>query len=175
MVDYAARSRLDATLEAREILTREGGGVACQGPLTCVGFASMLTLMTMSRTWLARMRRPAAVWGIATLVCEAAVTWMIAVQPPLPNIIRQALVLAPRLTLLGFLGALVRMVTHMDELQKRISLESVFIAFVGSLALVFVFTGLGEAGVWRPRWEMLAPAMMAAWTVGYAYSSWKYR
>jgi predicted neutral ceramidase superfamily lipid hydrolase len=132
-------------------------------------------IMTTPCSWLTRMRRPAAVWGIATLVCEAAVTWTIALQPTLPHAVRQALVLATRLTLLGFLGALVRMLNHMDELQKRIALESVFIAFVGSLALVFVFTGLGEADVWQPRWDLIAAAMMAMWAVSYAYSSWKYR
>ena len=121
------------------------------------------------------MRRPAAAWGIATLVSEAAVTWTIAFQPAVPNVVRQALVLASRLTLLGFLAALVRMVTHMDELQKRIALESAFIAFVASLALVFVFTGLGEAGLWRPRWDLITPAMMGVWLIGYAYSSRKYR
>jgi len=37
--------------------------------------------------------------------------------------VRQALILAPRLTLLGFLVALVRMVRQTDELQQRIALE----------------------------------------------------
>jgi hypothetical protein len=153
----------------------KAGRLACQGHLTYGDRANILTLMRMLCGWSARMRRPAAAWGIATLVCEAAVTWMIAAEPALPKLLRQALVLAPRLTLLGFLGALVRMVTHMDELQKRISLESAFIAFVASLALVFVFTGLGEAGLWQPRWTLLTPAMMGVWVVGYAYSSWRYR
>lgn len=132
-------------------------------------------LMTVPCTSLPRMRRPAAAWGIATLVCQAAVTWMIAVQPALPNVVRQALMLAPYATLLGFLAALVGMVTHLDELQKRIALESAFIAFVGSAALVFVFAGLGEAGIWRPQWDVIPTAMMAVWAVGYAYSSRKYR
>jgi hypothetical protein len=126
-------------------------------------------------TLFARIRRPAAVWGIATLVFEAAVTVMISVHPSLPAGVRQALILAPRLMLLGFLAALVRMVTHMDELQKRISLESAFIAFVGSLALIFIFTGLGEAGLWRPRWDLIASTMMAIWAVGYLYASSKYQ
>lgn len=132
-------------------------------------------LMRMWCTLFARIRRPAAVWGIATLVFEAAVTVMISVHPSLPAGVRQALILAPRLMLLGFLAALVRMVTHMDELQKRISLESAFIAFVGSLALIFIFTGLGEAGLWRPRWDLIASTMMAIWAVGYLYASSKYQ
>lgn len=100
---------------------------------------------------------------------------MIAVHPAWPNVVRQAFILAPRLMLLGFLAALVGTMTHMDELQKRISLESAFIAFVGSLALIFIFTGLGEAGLWHPRWDLIAATMMAIWAVGYAYASSKYR
>lgn len=121
------------------------------------------------------MRRPAAVWGLATVACEAAATWVIAAKPVLPGVVRQAVMIAPRLTLLGFLVALVQMARHLDELQRRIALESVYIAFVASLALVFVFTGLGEAGAWRPRWDLVPAAMMAFWAIGYAYSAWKYR
>jgi len=136
----------------------------------------MFILMTVAcSTMSARMRRPAAVWGIATLVVEAAVTVIIALHPALPNGMRQGLILAPRLMLVGFLAALVRTVTQMDELQKRISLESAFIAFVGSLALIFIFTGLGEARLWQPRWDLIAATMMAIWAIAYAYSSSKYR
>jgi hypothetical protein len=135
----------------------------------------MLTLMRIPCIQLPRMRRPAAIWGIATLISEIAITSMTVAEPAPPSVMRHAIALVQSVLLLGFLGALVRMVTHMDELQKRISLESVFIAFVGSLALVFVFSGLGEAGLWRPRWEWIPPAMMAAWAIGYAYSSSKYR
>jgi hypothetical protein len=124
---------------------------------------------------LPKMRRPAAAWGIATLICEIVVTWITTAEPARPSNVRHAFVLAQCLMLLGFLAALVRMVTHMDELQKRIALESVFVAFVGSLALVFVFSGLAEAGVWRSRWDWIAPAMMAVWAIGYVYSSSKYR
>jgi hypothetical protein len=124
---------------------------------------------------LPKMRRPAAAWGIATLLCDIVVTWMTTAEAARPSIVRHAFVLAQYVMLLGFLAALVRMVTHMDELQKRIALESVFVAFVGSLALVFVFSGLGDAGVWRPRWDWIAPAMMAAWGMGYVYSSSRYR
>lgn len=126
-------------------------------------------------SWVTRLRRPAAIWGIATLVSEVIATWIAAAQPALPGIVRQALVLAPRLMLLGFLAALVRMIRRMDELQQRVALESTCIAFVGSLVLVFVFTALGEAGVWRPHWDLMATAMMAMWAAGYAFSSWKYR
>ena len=134
-----------------------------------------MTAMRMACISVPKARRAAAAWGMATLLSEIAVTWMVAAQPQVPNVLRQAVTLAPRLALLGFLTAMVRMVTRLDELQRRIALESVFIAFVGSLALVFVFSGLGEAGLWHPRWDLISPGMMAIWAVGYAYSSRTYR
>ena len=132
-------------------------------------------LMRILSRWPTGMRRPVAAWGVATLICEAAVTWMVTFHAGLSEGVRTALVLASRLALLGFLVAVVRMLTGIDELQKRIALESVCIAFVGSLALVFVFTGLGEAAVWFPPWNMTAAAMMALWAGAYVYSSRKYR
>lgn len=149
--------------------------VPCQANLTYVRRATMLTAMRMPCVSLPRARRPAAAWALATFVSSVAVTWMIAAQTQVPSVLRQAVTLAPRLMLLGFLSAMVRMVTRLDELQRRIALESVFIAFVGSLALVFVFSGLGESGLWQPRLGLISPGMMAIWAVGYAYSSRKYR
>ena len=86
-----------------------------------------------------------------------------------------ALTLAPLLPLLVFVVVVVRMIQHMDELQQRISLESMFIAFVGSLTVAFVFGGLEQAGVWRPPWNVIGTVMMSMWALAYLYTSWKYR
>jgi hypothetical protein len=131
--------------------------------------------MTTPRTWLARIRRPVLVWALTALAVDVVAKWVVAADPALPTMAQQALMLGPLVPLLGFVGALVRAVRHMDELQQRICLESVFIAFVASLTLIFVFTGLGESGMWQPRWEMIGTAMMALWAGGYVYASWKYR
>jgi hypothetical protein len=45
--------------------------------------------------------------------------------------------------------ALVHMIQKVDELQKRIRFESVFIAFMATLALTFVLAGLDRAGIHR--------------------------
>jgi hypothetical protein len=63
----------------------------------------------------------------------------------------------------------------MDELQKRICLESVFIAFMLTLVLAFVFGGLERAGIYRPAWDSLGTPMMFFWACAYAFSSWRYR
>jgi len=51
----------------------------------------------------------------------------------------------------------------------------VFIAFIGSLIVAFVFAGLEQAGVPRPRWDTVGALLMALWACAYVYSSWKYR
>lgn len=93
----------------------------------------------------------------------------------MPAPAHRALALAPLFPLLVFMVVLVRMVQRMDELQQRICLESVFVAFAGSLTVAFVFGGLEQAGVWRPPWSAIGTVMMAMWAAGYLYSSWKYR
>lgn len=115
------------------------------------------------------------VWALTALVLDIAAKWIVESDPALPAMARQALMVAPLAPLMGFVGALVRMVRQMDELQQRICLESLSIAFVASLALVFVFTALGEAGIWQPPWYMIGTAMMAIWGAAYVYAAWKYR
>ena len=132
-------------------------------------------LMTIRGTWFARARRPVFIWALAALVTQLAVESDSPRQSATPTLGQKALLLAPLLPLLMFMVALVRMVRRMDELQQRICLESVFIAFAGSLSVAFVFSGLEEARVWRPPWTAIGTVMVTLWAVGYLYSSWKYR
>ena len=125
--------------------------------------------------WLRRVRRPVAAWALTALVTELVVEQVLGREPSLPPSTRMAVALAPLLPSLLFVLALVRMVLHMDELQKLICLESVFVAFVGTLALAFVFSALQQAGVSRPPWDSVGEAMLVLWAVAYVYSSWKYR
>jgi hypothetical protein len=132
-------------------------------------------LMTIRDTWFARARRPVFIWALAALVTQLAVEGVSPRESATPTLGQKAVLLAPLLPLLGFMVALVRMVQRMDELQQRICLESVFIAFVGSLTVAFVFSGLEGAHVWRPPWSAIGTVMMTVWAAGYLYSSWKYR
>ena len=125
--------------------------------------------------WLRRVRRPAAAWALIALVSELVVGQLLRREPSLPAGVQMTLALAPLLPSLLFVLALVRMIQHMDELQKLICLESVFIAFIGALALTFVFGALQQAGAYRPPWDSVGEAMLGLWAVAYVYSSWKYR
>ena len=115
------------------------------------------------------------VWAFAALVCELIAERFIGSQSTLPVGAQIAVALAPLVPSLLFMRALVRMVAQMDELQRRIALESVFIAFISTLLIAFVLSALEQAGLFRPRWGSTGTLMMALWAGAYLFSSWKYR
>ena len=125
--------------------------------------------------WLRRVRRPAAVWALTALASELVVEQVLRREPSLPAGAQMALALAPLLPSLMFVLALVRMIKRMDELQRLICLESVFIAFIGTIAFTFILAALEQAGAYRPPWASVGEAMLALWGAAYVYSSWKYR
>ncbi len=125
--------------------------------------------------WLRRIRRPPVAWALTACVAEIAVERLLGRGSVAPGGVRVALALAPLLPSTLFMVALVRMVQRMDEMQQRICLESVFIAFICSLSLTFVFGGLDQAGVYHPPWDMVGESMLVFWGCAYVYSGWKYR
>lgn len=88
---------------------------------------------------------------------------------------------APWLTLmpvepaLFFVWALFRAVQKMDELQRRICLESIFVAFILTLVLAFVLGGLDRAGIYHAGSDALGTPMMFLWACAYIVSVWRYR
>jgi hypothetical protein len=74
-----------------------------------------------------------------------------------------------------FFAALVRTVLKMDEMQKRICIESASIAFLLTLIITFVFGGLDQAGIGRPPWDEVGSFMLLLWAGAYAVSAWRYR
>jgi hypothetical protein len=89
--------------------------------------------MTIPESLLGRIRRPVFAWALTALVSEFIVEWLLGRQSAPFGTARVVLALVPVIPSLLFMLALVRMVQQMDELQRRICLESVFIAFTGSL------------------------------------------
>jgi multidrug transporter EmrE-like cation transporter len=113
--------------------------------------------------------RPVFLWAVAAGFTEVLVTWLLKhKQGP------QWLGLVPLLPYMVFFAAMVRSVLNMDEMQKRINLESASIAFLLALILTFVFTSLEQAGV-RAPWDMAGGFMLLLWTGAYGFSAWRYR
>jgi hypothetical protein len=122
--------------------------------------------------WHSRFTRPVFLWALCALLCEFAVeslgkitTWSV------PS----WLTLLPVIPAVFFVVVLSRAVQRMDELQRRICLESVFIAFMLTLVLAFVVAGLDRAGIYHAKSHALGTHMMGLWASAYIFSVWRYR
>jgi hypothetical protein len=126
--------------------------------------------MTTNRTFSSRFTRPVFLWAVAAALTEILVTWLV-VHEQIPRWAG----LLPVLPFMFFFAAMVRSVLKMDEMQKRICLESASIAFLLTLIITAVFGGLEQAGIARPPWGEVGGLMMLLWAGVYAVSAWRYR
>jgi hypothetical protein len=126
--------------------------------------------MTVNRTFSSRFTRPVFLWAVAAALTEILVTWLV-VHKQVPRWAG----LLPVVPYMFFFAAMVRSVLKMDEMQKRICLESASIAFLITLIITAVFGGLEQAGIARPPWAEVGGLMMLLWAGVYAVSAWRYR
>ena len=126
---------------------------------------------TSTCAWHSRFTRPAFLWAICALLTEIAVQSLGKSRWSLPS----WLTLLPVIPAGFFVVALFRAVQRMDELQRRICLESVFIAFLLTLVLAFVVAGLDRAGIYHAKSDALGAPMMGLWAFAYIVSVWRYR
>jgi hypothetical protein len=71
--------------------------------------------------------------------------------------------------------AIARAFASLDELQRRIQLEALAIAFGWSLVCVYAIGIYIMAGMDQPRWIYLLPMMVFGWLAGKLWTMWKYR
>src|SRR4051812_49126978 len=125
----------------------------------------MLYIFGMSPNSIRRSRftRPVFLWAMAALLTWLVVQWL----GGRALLTARALAFgigASLLLMLLFAASAARMILKMDELQKRICVESFSIAFVLTLVLTGIFVGLEHTGLHRPRWDDLGSYMMLLWT-----------
>ncbi len=126
--------------------------------------------MTADRTFSSRFTRPVFLWAVAAALTEILVTSLLAHKE-----VPRALGLLPVLPYMIFFAAMVRSVLKMDEMQKRICLESASIAFLLTLIITAFFGGIEQAGLGRPPWEEVGGFMLLLWACAYGLSAWRYR
>src|ERR1700730_11420543 len=126
--------------------------------------------MTANRTFSSRFTRPVFLWAVAAALTQILVTWLV-VHKQVPRWAG----LLPLLPYMFFFAAMVRSVLKMDEMQKRICLESASIAFLLTLIVTAFFGGIEQAGIGRPPWEEVGGFMLLLWAGVYAVSAWRYR
>jgi hypothetical protein len=88
---------------------------------------------------------------------------------------RYAVAVLPVLPIFGVLWAVRRSVARMDELQRRVQLEGVAFACVGTGVLTFTYGFLEGVGLPHLNWTWVLPLMFALWGVGTALAGRRYR
>src|SRR5271163_3188612 len=126
--------------------------------------------MTTTRTFSSRFTRPVFLWAVAAALTELLVTWLV-VHRQVPR----WLGLLPVLPYLIFFGTMVRSVLKMDEMQKRICLESASIAFLLTLIITSLFGGIEQAGLGHAPWDEVGGFMLLVWAFAYGFAAWRYR
>ncbi len=126
--------------------------------------------MTITRTFSSRFRQPVFLWSIVAALTEVVVAWLLK-HTQIP----QWMGLLPVLPYLVFLWAFVRTALKVDEMQRRIYLESASIAFVLTLFITFVFAAAEKSKIAHPPWNVIGGIALLLWTGAYAFSCWRYR
>jgi len=116
-------------------------------------------------------------WGLGAGLAAGGATALFALfQLPLPA--RAGLIALPVALSLGYVRCVVSMFRRVDELQRRIQLESLGFAFPATAILVMA-VDLAEKARLLPNlhlgWGMLVAAMCLLWGAGYGWASRRYQ
>ena len=123
-------------------------------------------------TWHSRFTRSVFLWALCAELTEIAVRSLVKTTT---RSVPLWLTLLPVIPAMFFVVALFRAAQRMDELQRRICLESVFIAFLLTVVLVFVVAGLDRAGIYHAESDALGTPIIGLWACAYIVSVWRYR
>ena len=116
-------------------------------------------------------------WGVGAGLTAGVATALFALfKMPIP--LRVALVILPVLLGLGYVNWAVGLFRRVDELQRRIQLESLGFAFPATAILLMAVDLLEKAKIlpnihWA--WNFQIGAMCLLWLVGYLFASRRYR
>ena len=66
-------------------------------------------------------------------------------------------------------------IAQLDELQRRIQLEAIGIAFGGSVIITYGYALLVQVGVPELSWMFVPLLMLLLWGIGKIWTMWKYR
>jgi len=86
-----------------------------------------------------------------------------------------ALNLVPMIGAVAGAIAIMRQLWRMDELQRRIQLDALAMAFLATALITFGWGFVENEGVPHLRAFMVWPIMGTSWALATAYSSWRYR
>lgn len=123
----------------------------------------------MNLTEARRQERISLAWALVSVVVAISCGWLLRNTQP-AALVRVVLALLPVIPSALYILAVVRSIRSMDELQRRIQLEAVTFAFVGTLILSLMYGMLQKSGffrAWAWDWEGIWLMMFGLWLVGY--------
>jgi len=124
-------------------------------------------------SWKARLRRPVFLWATGAWLAEFAIQSCIKYGwvSPLPRLI----LILPLIPAIFFVFALGQCVFKLDELQKRISIESGFASFLLTVLTTFLFAGLDRLGIYHATFYDVGSLLLLFWGGAYIVVSRTYR
>ena len=129
----------------------------------------------MSKDALARWSRRFLALALATAVAIVAAAWVGRHFPP-RSPARIAIALVQGAASAVLIVAIARPLRHLDELQRRIQLEALALAFAGTGILGTSYGFLINAGLPEIDWgSWIWPVMTVLWVVGLVVASRRYR
>lgn len=129
----------------------------------------------MSKEERARWRRGFLTLAVVTAVTILAAAWL-GRQLPLRSPARIALALLQGVATTVLIIAIARPLRHYDELQRRIQLEALALAFAGTAMLGTAYGFLVNAGLPDIDWgQWIWPGMVSLWVVGLVIANRRYR
>ncbi|MCX2860227.1 hypothetical protein OOZ63_00045 [Paucibacter sp. PLA-PC-4] len=115
-----------------------------------------------------------AAMGAYALVLAGSIAWLQGVNPP-QGLGRDALALSPMLPGLAVVWVILRQLRRMDELQRRVQLEALGLAFAGTALLTLGYGFLEGVGYPRMSSFVVWPVMASLWVVGLVLAARRYR
>jgi hypothetical protein len=88
---------------------------------------------------------------------------------------KYAIAVLPVLPALGIPFAVIRFCQAMDELQRRIQLESLAFGFASAAIATFTYGFLQNAGLPDVSWVWIWPVMAMCWMIGQLLARRRYR
>jgi hypothetical protein len=110
--------------------------------------------------------------ALYTVALVVSLTWL---QAGVEGPWKYAIAVLPVLPALGVPFAVVRYCQAMDELQRRIQLESLAFGFAAAAISTFTYGFLQNAGLPDVSWVWVWPVMAMCWIVGQLVARRRYR
>lgn len=89
--------------------------------------------------------------------------------------VRTVLSLAPMLPAIFICGVIIRNIANLDELQRKVQLEALALAFAGTALLTFGYGFLEGTGLPKLSMFVVWPVMASFWVAGVVFGNVRYR